>query len=210
MPELEGIHIVEHPLVQVRLATLRDRTTPVEGFRRALAELASLLAFEATRSLPTEPCTVQTPLAPCRAARLAAPIVVVPILRAGLGMAEALLKILPEARVGHVGLARDEQTFQPERYYFKTPSGLENCFVFLVDPMLATGRSACQAASALKRRGARRLALLCVVGCPEGARRFREEHPDVPIYLAALDEGLNDHAYIVPGLGDAGDRYFGT
>lgn len=207
---MDGVVVVDHPLLRVRLATLRSVETDTQLFRRTLAEVAALIAFEATRHLCTRPCEVQTPLALCPGERLAHPIVIVPILRAGLGMAEALLRVLPEARIGHVGLARDEKTFQPSHYYFKAPAGLEEAEIFLVDPMLATGNSARDAAAELKARGARKIRLLAVVGCPEGAQRFREAHPDVPVYLGVLDPGLNEKAYIVPGLGDAGDRYFGT
>lgn len=207
---VEGVFSVEHPLLKVRLTTLRDVHTDTPLFRRTLAEVATLLAYEATRQLEICPKVIRTPLADYQGARIARMVVIVPILRAGLGMAEALLRVLPEARIGHVGLARDEKTLLPAHYYFKAPGGLEEAQIFLVDPMLATGNSAVEAASELKSRGARQLCLLCVLGCPEGASRFRRAHPDVPVFLAAMDPGLNEHAYIVPGLGDAGDRYFGT
>lgn len=206
----DGIHVVDHPVLKSRVTILRDRATSSDLFRRTLHEITALLAFEATRPLRTAGLRVETPLESFDGFRLADPVVIVPILRAGLGMAGAMQQILPEARVGHIGMARDEKTFLPEPYYFKAPPELSMSSVFLVDPMLATGHSAADAASELKRRGARRLTLMSVIGAVPGALYFHERHPDVPVYLAALDPQLNDKAYIVPGLGDAGDRYFGT
>jgi uracil phosphoribosyltransferase len=205
-----GVTVVNHPLIHVRLTTLRDRATPPDRFRAALADLAAVLLFEATRDLALDPHPIETPLAPFEGSRLARPLVVVPILRAGLGMADAILRLLPEASVGHIGMARDEETFRPASYYCRQPSGLAEADVLLVDPMLATGHSACEAVATLKARGARAIRFLCVVSCPEGLRELLAHHPDVPVYTAAVDDGLNERAYILPGLGDAGDRYFGT
>ncbi len=207
---IEGITVVDHPLVKARVAVLRDAGTSTELFRRTLNQLAALVAFEATRGLAVAPRQVRSPLAACEGHSLRDPITIVPILRAGLGMAEALLQVLPEARVGHVGLARNEKTFLPEHYYFKAPADLAASDVFIVDPMLATGNSAGDAADELKNQGATRLTLVALVGCVQGATHFRQRHPDIPVFLAAMDTELNSSAYIVPGLGDAGDRYFGT
>lgn len=205
-----GIHVVRHPLVRVRVTVLRDKTTGTQLFRRTLGELAMMVAYEATRDLEVEDHVVQTPLEECVGSTLRRPVTIVPILRAGLGMAEALLKILPAARVGHVGMARNEKTFLPESYYFKVPPDIATSDVLLVDPMLATGNSAADAADELKKHGATRLRLVAILGCEQGAALFKSRHPDVEVFLAAMDPRLNENAYIVPGLGDAGDRYFGT
>lgn len=205
-----GCTVVDHPLVKAKVTVLRNKATPTELFRRTLHELTALLAFEATRDLGVEELEIETPIEACKGYRISKEITVVPILRAGLGMAEAMLQILPQARLGHVGTFRDEKTFEPMSYYFRTPLDLEDSDVFLVDPMLATGNSAADAAAKLKDGGAQRLRLVALVGCVTGARLFRSLHPDVPVFLAALDEKLNERAYIVPGLGDAGDRYCGT
>ena len=204
------IHVVSHPLVQTKVSILRDKATGTELFRRTLGELAILVAYEATRHLPLKEQTIETPLAECAGHQLASPVTLVPILRAGLGMAEAILRILPSANVGHVGMARNEQTFLPESYYFKAPPELATSEVFLVDPMLATGNSSADAVDELKAKGATKLSLVALIGCRQGAELFYSRHPDVPVYIAALDPTLNEKAYIVPGLGDAGDRYFGT
>ncbi len=205
-----GCLVVNHPLVKSKVAILRSKETPRELFRRTLHELTALVAFEATRDLPLVDMEVETPLESCPGHRLANPVTVVPILRAGLGMAEAMLNVLPQARIGHIGMYRDEKTFEPKSYYFKAPPDLAETEVFLVDPMLATGNSSADAATELKAFGARRLRLVALLGCVTGVKLFRQKHPDVPVFLAAMDPGLNDKAYIVPGLGDAGDRYFGT
>ncbi len=205
-----GCVVVDHPLVKSKVAILRNKETSREVFRRTLHELTALVAFEATRDLPLVELEIQTPLESCAGHRLANPVTVVPILRAGLGMAEAMLDVLPQARIGHIGMYRDEKTFEPKSYYFKAPPDLAETEVFLVDPMLATGNSASDAATELKAFGAKHLRLMALVGCVQGAELFRRKHPDVPVFLAALDPGLNEKAYIVPGLGDAGDRYFGT
>ncbi len=209
-PCIPGCTVVDHPLVKCRVDVLRDKATPKDLFRRTLRDLAGLIAFEATRELELADKTVETPLTSCAGHCLRREIIVAPILRAGLGMAEALLSVLPEASVGHVGMYRDEKTFEPQSYYFKIPPGLADADVFVVDPMVATGRSAADAVAALKAHGAKRLRLLALIGCVPGVEHFRSQHHDVPVILAALDPGLNERAYIVPGLGDAGDRYFGT
>jgi uracil phosphoribosyltransferase len=201
--------VVDHPLVKVGVTILRDRETPVADFRRVLRELSVLVGIEASREIELTGCTIHTPLAPCGGFRLSRPVVLLPILRAGLGMAEALLAVFPSARVGHIGLYRDETTFEPHSYYFKTPS-LADAEVFVVDPMLATGQSSADAIDKLKAAGATRLRMLCLIASKPGVAHFHARHPDVPVFTAALDESLNEKAYIVPGLGDAGDRYFGT
>jgi uracil phosphoribosyltransferase len=205
-----GCHLVDHPLVRARITVLRDRNTGLELFRRTLRELSTLMAYEALRDLPERPLSVETPLAVTAGSRLERPVVIMPILRAGLGMAEAVSEILPDAAVGHIGMYRDEETLQPQQYLLRVPPGIEDAEVLVVDPMLATGNSGAAALDKLKGAGARRLRLICLVGCPQGVRRIAETHPDVPVYLAAMDDGLNDQGYIMPGLGDAGDRYYGT
>jgi uracil phosphoribosyltransferase len=209
-PRLPGCTVVDHPLVKAKVTILRNKETPTELFRRTLHELTALLAFEATRDLEVSDVEIESPLERCKGHRLSRELTVVPILRAGLGMADAMLDVLPEARLGHVGIYRNEETFEPMSYYFKVPPSLENSDVFLVDPMLATGNSAADAATQLKSGGARRIRLIALLGCVTGAKLFRAQHPDVPVFLAALDEKLNERAYIVPGLGDAGDRYCDT
>lgn len=196
-------------MVRVGVSRLRSRETLLGDFRRALRELAVIVGVEASRDLKLKEVPIQSPLSSCTGHELARPLVIIPILRAGLGMAEALLQVFPDARVGHVGLYRDEDTFEPQSYYFKTPP-LENSDIFLVDPMLATGQSAADAVDKLKAAGAKNLRMLALIGARPGVELFQSRHADVPIFLAALDAELNEKAYIVPGLGDAGDRYFGT
>jgi uracil phosphoribosyltransferase len=202
--------ISDHPLAAAGLAVLRSKTTTPEMFRRHLREIAILLFAEASRQWTTRRIEVETPLASCAGATLEKPIVLVPILRAGLGMLDGLLGIAPDASVGHIGLYRDAETLRPVSYYDRLPVNVAAANVLLLDPMLATGHSACEAASILKAQGAKNIQFLCVVACLPGVRQFQTEHPDVPIVTAAIDPELNDHGYIVPGLGDAGDRYFGT
>jgi len=202
--------LIDHPLVRAKLTRIRDERTPPDEFRRGVSELAALMAFEATRTLETIPAEVRTPVAPFPGAALARPIILVPILRAGLGMADGMCKVLPEASVGHIGLFRDEMTHRPQKYYSNFPSHLASADVFVLDPMLATGWSATEAIALLKTHGASRIRFICLVGCPEGVAQLSAAHPDVLIHAAAIDDGLNERAYIVPGLGDAGDRYFGT
>ncbi|MBS0660296.1 MAG: uracil phosphoribosyltransferase [Verrucomicrobia bacterium] len=204
------LHVVDHPLIQAKLTTLRSEDTPVEDFRRLLREIAALLAFAVTQDMATVPREIRTPLAPMTGCKMARPIVLVPILRAGLGLLEGMLHLFPRATVGHIGMYRDETTLLPQHYYAKTPPNLAEGEVVLIDPMLATGQSAAAAVSELKNRGASHIRLLCLVAAPEGVEAMRTAHPEVPIYVAAVDAGLNERGYIVPGLGDAGDRFFGT
>jgi uracil phosphoribosyltransferase len=205
-----GVTLLDHPLIRVKLTTLRDAATPSSVFRARVAEIASLMVSEVTRDFATQPHTVQTPLAACEGAALARPIVIAPILRAGLGLVEGMLRLLADVSVAHIGLVRNEETRLPESYYFKAPACLAEAEVLVVDPMLATGGSAVAAITQLKAHGATRLRFVCLVSCPAGLDALHAAHPDVPIFTAAIDPELNDRAYIVPGLGDAGDRYFGT
>ncbi len=205
-----GCHVVDHPLVRAKLSTLRDASTALCGFRDALHELSLLLGYEALRDLEEEITSVQTPLEICGGSRVRDAIFIMPILRAGLGMAEALSELLPDAPIGHIGMFRDEVTLEPQPYYLRVPPGIEKANVVCVDPMLATGNSAVSAIDQLKKCGAKKIRLVCVVGCPQGVARMTEAHPDVPIFTAAVDTGLNERGYILPGLGDAGDRYYGT
>lgn len=205
-----NVHLISHPLIQEKLTRARDKRTDHEGFRRLLSEISALMLFELTRNYAVEPVDVQTPLGVAAGARLAAEITVVPILRAGLGMADSVLSLVPHARVGHLGIYRDETTLEPVVYYNKLPPDVAATEVILVDPMLATGGSLTAAVSVIKRMGATRITLLCLVASPEGIGRLVHEHPDVPIYTAAVDQKLDRNGYIVPGLGDAGDRLFGT
>lgn len=204
------IHVVDHPLVAASLSIVRAKTTTPDLFRRHLQEISVLLFVEASRRWETRAIPVETPLAPCAGAVLSKPIVLVPILRAGLGMLDRIQRAVPDASIGHVGLYRDAETLLPVSYYEKVPVNIAAAEVLLLDPMLATGNSACEAASILKAQGAVSIQFLCVVACPAGVQQFHQEHPDVPIIAAAIDPLLDDHGYIVPGLGDAGDRYFGT
>ncbi|MEO1128257.1 MAG: uracil phosphoribosyltransferase [Planctomycetota bacterium] len=205
-----NLHVFDHPLIQHKLTQLRDRETSFRAFRSAMAQIAGLMVFEVTRSFPTEEIEVQTPVETTVARVISGRITVVPVLRAGLGMADGVLDIMPEARVGHLGLLRDERTLLPVHYLSKLPSNLSGGPVILVDPMLATGGSASAAAGMLREAGARDIRMICLVAAPEGVQRMLDDHPDVPIYAAALDRELNDDGFILPGLGDAGDRLFGT
>lgn len=204
------LHVLDHPLIKHKLTQMRQKDTGTKDFRQNLDEIAGLMAYEITRDVPTQKVSIVTPVAPCETEELAKEIVLVPILRAGLGMVNGIRNLVPTAKVGHVGLYRDEETLEPHEYYAKFPSNLPEAVVFVLDPMLATGGSASAAITIVKQRGAKTVKLICLVGAPEGVQRIVEDHPDVDIYLAALDEKLNDHGYIVPGLGDAGDRIFGT
>jgi uracil phosphoribosyltransferase len=204
------LNIINHPLIEHKLTKLRDKNTNTQNFRTNLDELAGLLAYEISRDLPTEAVQVETPVSSTVSNRLLKEIVLVPILRAGLGMVNGILRIISDARVGHIGIARNEGTLKPEPYYEKLPLGFEDGIVMVVDPMLATGGSASAAITSLKEQGASHIKLVCIVGAPEGVKRIENDHPDVEIYLASLDEKLNENGYIVPGLGDAGDRLFGT
>lgn len=204
------LHLVEHPLVHDALATLRDSATTRELFRRMALRISLLLAAEATRDVPWVGVTVQTPLGPAEGRRVTHDVVVVPVLRAGLGMLEAVLALIPTARVGHIGLQRDELTAVASQYYSKLPASLDSSFVLMVDPMLATGGSAVAALDLLRHAGARRVRMICIVAAPEGIALVERHHPDVHIFTPAVDQGLNAHKFIVPGLGDFGDRLYGT
>ena len=203
-------HLLDHPLIQDRLALLRSVDCSPGEFRNHIGQIARLMVPGATADLPLRPTPVQTPLEPMEGHRLARPITLVPILRAGLGLADGFLSLLPDASVAHIGLARDEKTLKPSTYYYKAPPGLSKADVLILDPMLATGGSATEAITRLKEQGAVHLRFICVVASPEGCQRLANDHPDVPIYTAALDKGLDSNGYIRPGLGDAGDRIFGT
>jgi uracil phosphoribosyltransferase len=207
---LSGVTVVDHPLVRIKLTELRAAETTSAAFRLRLGELATLMTFEVTRTLAVSPHRIRTPLADYEGSVLARPVIVAPILRAGLGLLEGMLKVLSEASVAHIGLYRNEETHLPETYYFKAPSHLPDADVIVADPMLATGGSAASAIEQLKRSGARSLRYVCLVSCPPGLAHLQSQHPDVPIFTAAIDPELDARAYIVPGLGDAGDRYFGT
>ena len=205
------VHVMDHPLIHHKLAVLRNKETPVKEFRELVNEISGLMCYEATRDLPTMEVDVETPMAVAKCKMLAGKkLAIVPILRAGLGMVDALVDLIPSAKIGHIGLYRDPETHEPVEYYCKLPEDIGNRVTFVVDPMLATGGSAVAAIDFLKKHGCRKIIMLNVIGCPEGIKRVQEAHPDVEMYLAACDEKLNDHAYIVPGLGDAGDRIFGT
>ena len=205
-----ALHIINHPLVQHKLSIMRDKETSTMKFRELLQEIAMLMGYEITRDLPLVYENIETPLMPMKAPKIAGKkVVIVPILRAGLGMVDGLMKLMPSARIGHIGLYRDEETCQPIFYYYKMPAGKER-LVLLTDPMLATGGSACDAIDRLKADGFTQIRLICLVASPQGVKAVEEQHPDVDIYLASLDEGLNEKNYILPGLGDAGDRIFGT
>ena len=208
---MANVYVLDHPLIQHKLAVLRNKETSVKEFRELISEIAGLMCYEATRNLPTVEVDVETPITTAKCKMLAGKkLAIVPILRAGLGMVDALVDLIPSAKIGHIGLYRDPETHLPVEYYCKLPEDIENRVVFVVDPMLATGGSAVAAIDFLKKHGCKTITMMNIIGCPEGVKAVTEAHPDVDIYLAALDEKLNDHAYIVPGLGDAGDRIFGT
>ena len=205
------VHVLDHPLIQHKLAILRSKDTGVKEFRELVSEIAGLMCYEATRNLPTEEVEVETPVAIAKCRMLAGKkLAIVPVLRAGLGMVDAMVDLIPSAKIGHIGLYRDPDTHMPVEYYCKLPEDIEQRVVFVVDPMLATGGSAVAAIDFLKKRGCKNIIMMNVIGCPEGVKTVQDAQPDVEMYLAAVDEKLNDHAYIVPGLGDAGDRIFGT
>jgi len=205
------VHVFDHPLIQHKLSVLRSANTPVKEFRELIGEISGLMCYEATRNLPTEEVEVQTPVAVAKCRRLAGKkLAIVPILRAGLGMVDAMVALIPSAKIGHIGLYRDPETHKPVEYYCKLPEDIGNRQVFVVDPMLATGGSAVAAIDFLKKHGCKSIVMINIIGCPEGVAAVQAAHPDVDIYMAAMDEKLNEHAYIIPGLGDAGDRIFGT
>ncbi|CAM4109563.1 uracil phosphoribosyltransferase [Geobacillus sp. FSL K6-0789] len=205
------VYVFDHPLIQHKLTYIRDKNTGTKEFRELVDEVATLMAFEITRDLPLEEVEIETPVSKAKAKVIAGKkLGVIPILRAGIGMVDGILKLIPAAKVGHIGLYRDPETLKPVEYYVKLPSDVEERDFIIVDPMLATGGSAVAAIDALKKRGAKSIKFMCLIAAPEGVKAVETAHPDVDIYIAALDERLNDHGYIVPGLGDAGDRLFGT
>ena len=205
------VHVLDHPLIQHKLAILRDKNTGVKEFRELVSEIAGLMCYEATRNLPTVEVDVETPMMTAKCRMLSGKkLAIVPVLRAGLGMVDSMVDLIPSAKIGHIGLYRDPETHKPVEYYCKLPDDIGNRQVFVVDPMLATGGSAVAAIDFLKEHGCKNIIMMNIIGCPEGIKAVQEAHPDVDIYLAACDDGLNDHAYILPGLGDAGDRIFGT
>ena len=205
-----ALHIIDHPLVQHKLTLMRDKGTSTNKFRELLKEISFFMGYEVTRDFPVEYVEIETPLTKMMAPRISGKkVVIAPILRAGLGMVEGLTTLMPSARIGHIGMYRDEETCQPVFYYYKMPANKER-LVIVTDPMLATGGSASDAVAMLKEQGVKNIRLMCLVGAPEGVKKMQEDHPDVDIYMASLDEKLNEHCYILPGLGDAGDRLFGT
>ena len=208
---MSKVHVFQHPLIQHKLSIMRSKDTGCKEFRELLDEISMLMVYEVTRDLPTEEVTIETPICTAKAHMLSGkPIGIIPILRAGLGMVDGILELIPNAKVGHIGLYRDPETLEPVEYYCKLPEDAEHRQLFVLDPMLATGGSASAAIGFIKKRGCANIRLINLIAAPEGIERVQKEHPDVDIYVAALDEKLNDHGYIIPGLGDAGDRLFGT
>lgn len=208
---MSQLHVIDHPLIQHKLTIMRQIQTGPKDFRELLNEITMLMGYEITRDFPLAECEIETPIAKMMGKTIdGKKVAIVPILRAGLGMVDGLLSLLPVAKVGHIGLYRDPDTHKPVVYYCKLPVDIEERTVIIVDPMLATGGSASDAIAMLKEKGVTNIRLMCLVGAPEGVKKVQTEHPDVDIYIAALDEKLNEHCYIVPGLGDAGDRLFGT
>lgn len=203
-------HIIDHPLIQHKLTQIRSKYTGTKEFRENVSEIAGLMAYEITRDMPLKQKEIETPMMRCMTHTLDRDIVLVPVLRAGLGMVDGICSLIPTAKIGHVGMYRDHHTLEPRTYYAKFPYRMKKAVVLVLDPMLATGGSASATLDKLKSEGAKDLKLVCIVGAPEGLARIEKDHPDVEVYLAALDEGLNDQGYILPGLGDAGDRLFGT
>ncbi|NLW65725.1 MAG: uracil phosphoribosyltransferase [Clostridiales bacterium] len=208
---MSKLTVFDHPLIQHKLSVMRDKNTSSKEFRELVSEIAELMCYEVTRDLPLEEIEIETPVAKAKVKRIAGKkLAIVPILRAGLGMVDGMLTLIPGAKVGHIGLYRDPDTLQPVKYYCKMPNDIAERYVIIVDPMLATGGSATAAIDFMKEYGCDHIKLMCLIGAPEGVKKVQEEHPDVDIYIAALDDHLNEHGYIVPGLGDAGDRIFGT
>ncbi len=206
-----NVYVVDHPLVQHKLTLMRQKDCSTKDFRNLLEEISMLMAYEVTRGLPQEEIEIETPVAKCRSKVIAGrKLGIVPILRAGLGMVDGVLNIVPSAKVGHIGLYRDPETHMPVEYYCKLPVDVQERELIVVDPMLATGGSAIAAIDFIKQRGCKKITMMCLVGCPEGVEALKNAHPDVDLYIAAIDDHLNEHKYIVPGLGDAGDRLFGT
>ena len=204
------LEVLNHPMITHKLTLMRDKNCTTKDFRENLDEIAELMAYEVCRDLPVRPVDIETPMGPCTGYTLSKEVVIVPILRAGIGLLDGIRRLVPTAKVGFIGLYRDEETLEPHEYFAKFPKGLEDSIVMIVDPMLATGGSAVAAIDMMKKRGAKQIKLVCLVGVPEGVNAVQKAHPDVDIYLAAMDAHLNEIGYIVPGLGDAGDRIFGT
>ncbi len=207
---MSKLFVMDHPLIIHKVSMLRSKDTPVKEFRELINEIALLMGYEATKDLKLTDIEVETPLMKTKGQIIEKQVAIVPILRAGLGMVDALMSLIPAAKVGHIGLYRDHETLQPVEYYCKLPTDIEQRQVLVLDPMLATGGSSAAAIEFIKKRGAKKIKLMCIIGAPEGVEAVREAHPDVDIYLGALDEKLNENGYILPGLGDAGDRLFGT
>lgn len=211
MKEYKNVHILDHPLIRHKLAIIRNKDTDTKQFREIIGELATLMAYESFKDVPTQEIEVETPLEKTTQTVVKEnSIAIVPILRAGLGMVDGVLSLFPAAKVGHIGLYRDEETLEPHEYYCKLPKNIENKVVMVVDPMLATGGSACDAIKLLKKRGCKKIKLMSIIAAPVGVEKVAESHPDVEIYVSTLDRCLNENGYILPGLGDAGDRIFGT
>ena len=211
MENFKNVHILDHPLIRHKLAIIRDKNTNTKQFREIVSELATLMAYESFKDVPTQEIEVETPLEKVTQTIVKEnSIAIVPILRAGLGMVDGILSLFPAAKVGHIGLYRDEETFEPQEYYCKLPVGIDEKVVMVVDPMLATGGSACDAIAMLKKRGCKKIKLMSIIGAPEGVSKVANAHPDVEIFVSTLDRCLNENCYILPGLGDAGDRIFGT
>ena len=211
MEKYPNVHILEHPLIRHKLAIIRNKNTDTKQFREIIKELATLMAYESFKDVPTQEVEVETPLETTKQIVVREnSIAIVPILRAGLGMVDGILSLFPAAKVGHIGLYRDEDTLEPQEYYCKLPSNIEEKVVMVVDPMLATGGSAVDAINMLKKRGCKKIKLMSIIAAPEGAKKVADAHPDVEVYISTLDRCLNEHGYILPGLGDAGDRIFGT
>lgn len=211
MKNYKNVFVFDHPLIKHKIAILRDKKTGMKEFRELIEEITTMMTYESMRDVELVPVKVETPLEVTTQYKVPEDsVAIVPILRAGLGMVNGVHKVFPTAKVGHIGMYRDEETFEPREYYCKLPEGIENKTVFLIDPMLATGGSACDAIAALKKRGCKKIKFMAIIGVPEGVTRVAEAHPDVKVYVSTLDRQLNEHCYILPGLGDAGDRLFGT
>lgn len=211
MTQYENVHILDHPLIRHKVAIIRDKNTSTKQFREVISEIATLMAYEAFKEVPTQQITVETPLETVEQTVVKEnSIAIVPILRAGLGMVDGILSLFPAAKVGHIGMYRNEETLEPQEYYCKLPQGIEDKVVMLVDPMLATGGSAIDAITLLKKRGCKHIKFLAIIGAPEGVEKIHAAYPDVEVYVSTLDRQLNENGYILPGLGDAGDRIFGT
>lgn len=211
MKNYKNVYIFDHPLIKHKISILRDKKTGMKEFRELIEEITAVMTYESMRDIELVPVQVETPLEVTTQYRVPEEnIAIVPILRAGLGMVNGVHKVFPTAKVGHIGMYRDEETLEPQEYYCKLPDGIENKTVFLVDPMLATGGSACDALDVLKKRGCKKIKFMAIIAAPEGVEKVATAHPDVPVYISTMDRGLNEHGYILPGLGDAGDRLYGT